>query len=185
MKKKVLLSASLLLVAAINVAHAADLTDDQGTVTFIGTIINPPCQVDTDSEDVQVPFTPLGTNAFAGIGEEASQVQPFAIKLTKCPANTVVNLTFAGDTATENTQLKALTGGVDTGGGIVVYGADASNDKVVFNDEANSAFAQTTGASEENDLTFNFTSKVVATVDPASIKGGEFAATTTYTIYYP
>jgi len=185
MKKKVLLSASLLLVAAINVAHAADLTDDQGTVTFTGTIINPPCQVDTDSEDVQVPFTPLGTNAFAGIGEEASQVQPFAIKLTKCPANTVVNLTFAGDTATENTQLKALTGGVDTGVGIVVYGADASNDKVVFNDEANSAFAQTTGASEENDLTFNFTSKVVATVDPASIKGGEFAATTTYTIYYP
>ena len=87
--------------------------------------------------------------------------------------------------ATENTQLKALTGGVDTGVGIVVYGADASNDKVVFNDEANSAFAQTTGASEENDLTFNFTSKVVATVDPASIKGGEFAATTTYTIYYP
>lgn len=38
MKKKVLLSASLLLVAAINVAHAADLTDDQGTVTFTGTI---------------------------------------------------------------------------------------------------------------------------------------------------
>ena len=49
----------------------------------------------------------------------------------------------------------------------------------------NSAFAQTTGTGEENDLTFNFTSKVVATVDPASIKGGEFAATTTYTIYYP
>ena len=124
MKKKVLLSASLLLVAAINVAHAADLTDDQGTVTFTGTIINPPCQVDTDSEDVQVPFTPLGTNAFAGIGEEASQVQPFAIKLTKCPANTVVNLTFAGDTATENTQLKALTGGGDTGVGIVGFGAE-------------------------------------------------------------
>lgn len=185
MKKKVLLSASLLLVAAINVAHAADSTDDQGTVTFTGTIINPPCQVDTNSEDVQVPFTPLGTNAFAGIGEEASQVQPFAIKLTNCPAKTKVNLTFAGDTATENTQLKATTAGADTGVGIVVYGADASTAKVVFDDQANSAFAQTTGTEEKNDLTFNFTSKVVATVAPASIKGGGFTATTTYTIYYP
>lgn len=185
MKKKVLFSASLLLATVFNVAYAADTTDDQGTVTFSGVIINPPCEVDTTSEDIKVTFTPLGTNAFAGIGEEASQVQPFSIKLINCPASTDVNLTFAGDTATDTTQLKATTDGADTGVGVVVYGADASNDKVTFDDKVNAAFQQKTGADEKNDLTFNFTSKVVATVTPANIVGGEFTASTTYTIYYP
>ncbi|HCL5257978.1 TPA: type 1 fimbrial protein [Salmonella enterica] len=183
MKKKVILSASLLFAAVMGVAHAA--TDDQGTVTFNGTIINPPCEIDTTSKDTRVTFTPLGTNAFAGIGEEASQTQPFSIKLIDCPANTNVNLTFAGDTATDNTQLKAVTNGEDTGVGIVVYGTDSAKTKVTFDDEPVAGLQQISGEDEKNDITFNYISKVVATVDPASIKGGNFTATSTFTIYYP
>ncbi|ECG1422077.1 TPA_asm: type 1 fimbrial protein [Salmonella enterica subsp. salamae serovar 58:d:z6] len=182
MKKKVILSTSLLFAAAIGVAHAA--TDDQGTVTFNGLIINPPCEITDGSKDTQVTFTPLGTNAFAGLGSEASQTQPVSITLSNCPKDTNVNLTFAGDTAADNTQLKATTGSEDTGVAIVMYGTDGTT-KVTFNDEPVAALQQMTGNDEQNEMTFNYNSKVVATVDPANIKGGDFIATTTYTIYYP
>lgn len=182
MKKKVILSTSLLFVAAIGVAHAA--TDDQGTVTFNGLIINPPCEISTDSKDTQVTFTPLGTNAFAGLGSEASQTQPVSIVLSNCPKDTNVNLTFAGDIASDDTQLKATTGSDDTGVAIVMYGTDGAT-KVTFNDEPVAALQQMTGNDEQNEMTFNYNSKVVATVEPANIKGGNFTATATYTIYYP
>lgn len=182
MKKKVILSASLLLAAAINVAHA---TDDQGTVTFNGTIINPPCEIDSGSKSATVTFTPLGTNAFAGVGQEASQTQPVNIKLTKCPSATNVNLTFSGDIATDSTQLKATTDNEDTGVGIVMYGTDGAKTKVTFDDQPIAALQQTSGADEKNDITFSYNSKIVATVAPGSIKGGDFTAVATYTIYYP
>ena len=183
MKNKTLLAASLMFTAFINVAHA---TDDQGTVNFSGVIINPPCEINSNSKAVNVVFTPLGTNAFSAIGAEASQTQPFSINLTKCPADTKVNITFSGDTATDKTQLKALTSVADTGVGIVVYGTgSASSTKVTFDDQPNAAFQQTTGSETVNDITFNYSSKIVATVAPASIVGGDFTASSTFTVYYP
>lgn len=170
---------------AIGNANAA-LTDDQGTVHFQGKIINPPCEVSTDAKTVNVTFTPMAANSFAAIGSENPQTQDVKIDLESCPADTTINLTFSGATATTSDQLKAMTGSDATGVGIVMYGTgSAASTKVTFDNAPNAAFAQKTPAGDASDLAFNFKAKVVATVAPASIKGGDFTADTTYTIYYP
>lgn len=184
-RKLKLISAMVLSSVAIGNAHAA-LTDDQGTVHFQGKIINPPCEVSTDSKTVNVTFTPMVATTFAAIGSENSQTQDVVINLKSCPADTTINLTFSGATATTSDQLKAMTGSDATGVGIVMYGTgSAASTKVVFDNKPDAAFAQTTPAGEASDLAFNYKAKVVATVTPADIKGGDFTADTTYTISYP
>lgn len=71
-RKLILISAMVLSSVAIGNAHAA-LTDDQGTVHFQGKIINPPCEVSTDSKTVNVTFTPMVATTFAAIGSENPQ----------------------------------------------------------------------------------------------------------------
>lgn len=183
-RKLILMPVMVLTSLVVGNANAA-LTDDQGTVHFQGKIINPPCEVATDAKTVNVTFTPMGANSFADIGSENPQTQDVSIKLATCPADTTINLTFSGVTATTSDQLKAMTGSDATGVGIVMYGTgSAASSKVVFDNTPNAAFAQKTGA-EATDLTFNYKAKVVATAAPADIKGGDFTADATYTIYYP
>ncbi|HAU5637418.1 fimbrial protein [Citrobacter amalonaticus] len=183
--KKLSLIPLVILVSYVNITNAAT-GDDQGTVHFKGTVINPPCEVDTNSKDVTVTFTPVGTNGFSANGEEDAQTQDLAIKLGTCPADMTINLTFSGVTATTSEQLKAMTGTDPTGLGVVLYGTGtASNTKVTFDNMPNVAFAQTTPTGAASDLTFNYTAKLVATVEPETMKGGAFTADATYTIYYP
>lgn len=182
--KKALVPAMVLLTS-LGTANAA-VNDDQGTVHFQGKVINPPCEVDTTSKAINVVFTPVGTNGFSGVGAEHSQTQDVSIKLNACPADTNINLTFSGTTATTSDQLKATTGSEDTGLGIVLYGTgSAASQKVTFDNQPNSAFSQLTPAGVASDLTFNYKAKLVATVNPADMKGGDFSADSTYTIYYP
>lgn len=184
-RKLILMPAMVLASLVIGNANAA-LTDDQGTIHFQGKIINPPCEVATTAKTVNVTFTPVAANSFASVGSENPQTQDVAINLESCPADTTINLTFSGATATTSEQLKAMTGAEATGVGIVMYGTGtAASTKVTFDNAPNAAFAQKTPVGEASDLAFNYKAKLVATVTPADIKGGDFTADATYTIYYP
>ncbi|WP_376739518.1 fimbrial protein [Atlantibacter subterraneus] len=174
------------LLAISSLANIAYATDDQGTVHFTGKVVSAPCEIDSGSKTVNVTFTPVSTTSFSALGSENSQTQDVAIKLITCPADTTVNLTFSGTTDTTNEELKAMTSTDPTGLAVVLYGTGAaSSNKVTFDNAPNSAFAQTTPTGPASDLTFNYQAKLVATVAPATIKGGDFTADATYTIYYP
>jgi putative major fimbrial subunit len=82
--KKLTLAASLVLGLSIAIGASAN----DGTVTFIGKIVDQTCQVETGSKNLTVKLPTISKSALPSVGSFAGRTA-FDIKVTGCTANKV------------------------------------------------------------------------------------------------
>ncbi|WP_274242165.1 MULTISPECIES: fimbrial protein [unclassified Enterobacter] len=112
--KKVLLPI-LLTVGLQGVANAAD-----GTIEFTGSIISPPCTLDSAKSNISVPLGVYTSDALAGKGTETT-AQDFDIVLTNCSTDkfSAVQTRFNFTPDSTDNQYIAITGS-DSASGVAI-----------------------------------------------------------------
>lgn len=103
--KKVLLPI-FLVIGMQGIANAAD-----GTIEFTGSIISPPCTLDSTKSNIRVPLGVYTTDALAGKGTETTAMD-FDIVLTNCSTDkfSAVQTRFNFTPDSSDNQYIAITG---------------------------------------------------------------------------
>lgn len=161
------------LMATVGAAHAAD-----GTVKFVGNIIDEACTVDTSSANQTVQLGDVAASSFGKAAGARSSAQKFDIKLTACPEGTVA-VGFAGTADTADTTLLKLDAGqTATGVGVRINNNDGT--QVVMNDTASPA--RVTVPAGGGDVTLSYVGQYQST--SASVTAGTANATSQFTVLY-
>lgn len=147
-----------------------------GTVVFSGSIIDAPCSIAPGDETQEIPLGQVSNVTLAK--GNSSSAQPFTIKLEGCNLqdNNQVSVTFKGTEAvngTTNTGMLAITG--DAAGAAVKI-MNASGELVKVNNANTQAYV-------EGDNTLKFQAALQG-LDGATIKLGQFQASTNFTLSY-
>lgn len=177
---------ALAIAATSTVAFAADpanLSDDQGTVTFNGELINETCKLANDSKDIIVTLPTMSVKALNAAGKEAGS-KGFDINVTDCPA--AITKVAAHFEAIGSTGVNSATGNLvnahptaaDKAGNVEVrlYDADESQLKLGDTGQAFDVDAAT-GA-----VTLRYYGGYYAT---AATTAGKVYAQSVFTLAYP
>ncbi|MBL5945896.1 type 1 fimbrial protein [Enterobacter asburiae] len=173
--KKTLLAVMMAgsVMAMVNAAHAAD-----GTVKFVGNIIDQACTVDTSSANQTVQLGDVAASSFGNASGVQSSGQKFNIVLTACPAGTVA-VGFAGTAdPADSTLLRLDAGQTATGVGVRINNNDGT--QVLMNDTASPA--RVTVPAGGGDVTLSYVGQYQST--SASVTAGTANATSQFTVLY-
>ena len=159
------------MVAAMG-ANAAD-----GTLQITGNVIASGCTVDSASLATPVALGELQSADFAAVGT-ISEKQDIAINLTGCPTSQAgVMLSASGSADATNDQLLALSAdSTATGLGIALYNKDGALIPM------SSASAAAPIDAEAGTATINLQAAAMSTAE--NVTGGDFTATTNFTLSY-
>lgn len=159
------------MVAAMG-ANAAD-----GTLQISGNIIASGCTVDSASLATPVAMGVLQSADFAAVGTISAK-QDIAINLTGCPTSQAgVMLSASGSADATNDQLLALSAdSTATGLGIALYNKDGALIPM------NAASAAAPIDAEAGTATINLQAAAMSTAE--DVTGGDFTATTNFTLSY-
>lgn len=171
MKKNIVLASvigSLMIMSGV--AQASD-----GTVKFIGNIVDTACKVDSGSADQSVVLGTVAASSFSKAGD-ASSAQKFDIKLTDCPTGTVA-VVFGGASATDD-LLQLDSGMTATGVAVRINNADDFS-QVKINDTAS---AKRVTVAADGSATLKYVGQYQATA--ATVGAGTANATSQFTVLY-
>ncbi|MDK9358858.1 fimbrial protein [Lelliottia sp. V106_10] len=160
------------VMAMAGMAHAAD-----GTVKFVGNIIDTACTVDTASQDQTVPLGDVAASSFTSAGI-VSTAQKFDVKLTNCPAGNVA-VVFAGTSDAVNTDLLQLDSGMTAKGVGVRINNATDGTQVKVNDTVSPLRVTVDGSGA---ATLNYVGQYQSTT--ASVTAGTANATSQFTVLY-
>lgn len=111
---------ALLLLVAVNVAHAEDPTPEPvftngGTIHFKGEMVNAACVVSTQSANQTVNLGQYRTASFQSTGATSEKV-PFEIVLNDCDptVSTNTSITFSGQANVTNSDLLSIVNSDNT-----------------------------------------------------------------------
>lgn len=163
------------LAAGMVAAQGANAAD--GTLNITGTVIATGCTVDAASIAAPVALGDLQASAFTAVGD-ISEKKDITINLTECPVTqSGVMMTATGATDATNSELLGLSGdSVATGLGIALYNKGGALIPM------NSASVAAPIDAETGVATINLEAAAMAT--SASVTGGDFTATTNFTLTY-
>lgn len=173
--KKQFQALSLLAVicaATVSTANAAD-----GTINFVGEIIDSACTVSPASASQTVTLGTVSNKAFSAAGDTAAAT-PFQIDLTSCPA-TVTSAAVKFDGATSQGDNSALTLNPDAGAATGVAIQLRNEDNSVLPLFTNS---QSISLVEDATNTLNFKAAYVATA--ATVTAGPANGVATFSVIY-
>ncbi|MFA1017087.1 fimbrial protein [Enterobacter sp. SAT-E-asb] len=171
MKKNIVLASvigSLMIMSGV--AQASD-----GTVKFIGNIVDTVCKVDSGSADQSVVLGTVASSSFSKAGD-ASSAQKFDIKLTDCPTGTVA-VVFGGSSVTDD-LLQLDSGMTATGVAVRINNADDFS-QVKINDTAS---AKRVTVAADGSATLKYVGQYQATA--ATVGAGTANATSQFTVLY-
>ncbi|EML2066295.1 fimbrial protein [Enterobacter asburiae] len=171
MKKNIVLASvigSLMIMSGV--AQASD-----GTVKFIGNIVDTACKVDSGSADQSVVLGTVAASSFSKAGD-ASSAQKFDIKLTDCPTGTVA-VVFGGASVTDD-LLQLDSGMTATGVAVRINNADDFS-QVKINDTAS---AKRVTVAADGSATLKYVGQYQATA--ATVGAGTANATSQFTVLY-
>jgi major type 1 subunit fimbrin (pilin) len=159
------------LVAAMG-ANAAD-----GTLNVTGSLISSGCTVDSASLAAPVALGELQSSDFAAVGD-ISDKHDIVINLTSCPTSQAgVMLSASGAADATNDELLALAAdSTATGLGIALYNKDGALIPM------SSASAAAAIDAETGAATINLQAAAMSTAE--HVTGGDFTATTNFTLSY-
>lgn len=187
--------AGAIIMCLSTLANAAESGEDTGTttpttpqasqgsgkVTFTGSIIDAPCDVDPASADQKVPLGQISKNTLSS-GTKQSTPQEFSIKLLNCSfgtpvAKNKVTTTFNGVSIGADSKLLTISG---QAGGAGVGISTSQGERVVFGKPTS---AQTLTGDGSQELQFSaFLQGLGDTEIP--VKEGDFTAVTNFTLAY-
>ncbi|MBY7354181.1 chaperone-usher fimbrial major subunit [Escherichia ruysiae] len=185
-----IIGGALTLAALLMSGHV--LAED-GTVHFVGEIVDSTCEVTSDTKDQTVPLGKVNKTAFSAPGDLASP-QAFSIKLEKCPAtynkaavrfDGVEASNASGDLAIGN-PLNATAPGDYTGQGsaiaatgvaIRIFNREDNSQVKLYTDSAWTNIDTTLGTAE-----MKFIARYIAT--SAAVTAGTANADAQFTIEY-
>ena len=175
---KILTIISVTSVLASPMTHAEA---EPGQIHFEGAVTATPCGIVPESLNQVVPFGQVSQANLLNGG--ASQRQDFEIRLVNCTFgpddNKKVSITFSGNTTSGfANELKTIGGSGDT----VVKLYD-NNDNLVDFDVPLADVDLVAGNSNQNILHFS-AEVAMSKQDGATVKEGEFEATSTFTLDY-
>lgn len=161
------------VMAMTGAAHATD-----GTVKFVGSIIDEACNINTTNADQTVELGTVAASTFGASGGVQSSAQKFNIVLTGCPEGNV-GIGFSGVADdVDTTLLKLDADQTATGVGIRINNADGT--QIKLNDTADaSRVAVPTGG---GNVTLSYVGQYQSTA--ASITAGTANATAQFTVLY-
>ncbi|HHB1427573.1 TPA: fimbrial protein [Serratia odorifera] len=115
--------AAALLAAGISVSAAQAATDGgEGTLKIKGSVIQPPCSIETTDLEVD-----LGAVSSSTInGGKVGRKTPFKIQLLDCDAPSVVRVSIWGNPDSVDNTLLHLGSGKATGAGIAFFDSTAT-----------------------------------------------------------
>lgn len=161
------------VMAMTGAVHAAD-----GTVKFVGNIVDEACVVDTNSANQTVQLGDVAASSFGGSAGVQSTAQKFDIVLTACPAGTVA-VGFAGASdAVDTTLLKLDADQTAAGVGVRINNIDGT--QVLMNDTASPE--RVTVPAGGGDVTLSYVGQYQST--SASVTAGTANATSQFTVLY-
>lgn len=176
MMKKSTVAAAMLFVLCANV-NAAEVNQGNGTVNFVGAIIDAPCSIAPESAAQTLSLGQVANASLDVYGE--SLPVDFDIKLEGCTFNTAktVDVTFNGIGAQKN-ELLAIQGPSVSGAAIEIRNKK-DNAKIVLGTA--SKFDMLTDGSN----TLRFNAKLVKTaVEEEKVTPGEFTAQAEFQLNY-
>lgn len=175
MMKKNSVAAAILFSLCANVNAAP--VEGNGTVNFVGSIIDAPCSISPESADQTVDMGMIATNTLDAYGESAPQ--KFNIKLEGCALETAqsVDVTFNGiadNAAMDQLQLQGFAKGA-----AIEMRNEKSGEKIVLGTATNF------DGLIDGTNTLNLSAKLVKTAaDKNGIVPGDFTATTNFVLTY-
>ncbi|OZI58532.1 fimbrial protein [Bordetella genomosp. 1] len=169
--------AKLALAAAIGLASQGAFADD-GTIDFIGEIVDAPCSIAPESQNLVVPLGKVSKAELSAAGKKSTPAV-FKIKLLNCGASAKgATVTFNGATdATVKDTLSVTAGKVSGSGasGVAVELQDSSGAKIPVGAPSNE-YALNVG---DNPLVFKAVYVATAAATP-----GAADATAQFTVTY-
>jgi len=160
---------------------ATQTNQGSGKVTFTGSIIDAPCDVDPASVDQKVPLGQIAKNTLS-TGEKQSTPQPFSIKLLNCSfgtpaAKNKVTTTFNGVSIGADSKLLTISGQA-AGAGVGI--STSQGERIIF---GKATTAQTLVGDGSQELQFT---AFLQGLDDAKtpLKEGDFTAVTNFMLAY-
>lgn len=140
-----------------SVAMASD-----GTVNFTGDIVNAPCVVSSDTQNLNVNLGQVKSSVFAKV-KDSSSYQDFKIVLEECTTTTLknTNITFRGSSDELNKDLLGIGGQSGAAKGVGIEISDAASATAIPLNKASSDYALKDGQN-----TLMFKARYVATAIP-------------------
>lgn len=140
-----------------SVAMASD-----GTVNFTGDIVNAPCVVSSDTQNLNVNLGQVKSSTFAKV-KDSSAYRDFKIVLEECTTTTLknTNITFRGSSDELNKDLLGIGGQSGAAKGVGIEISDAASATAIPLNKASSDYALKDGQN-----TLMFKARYVATAIP-------------------
>lgn len=173
--KKQVYGLTLLTFMSASIALKANAAD--GTINFVGEIIDSACTVSTASANQTVTLGTVSNKAFSGAGDTADATA-FQIQLDSCPATvSSASVKFDGTAVEGNSNALALTPDNGAATGVAVQLRNEDNSVLPLFTESKSI---TLAQNATN--TLNFNAAYVATA--ATVTAGPANAVATFSVVY-
>lgn len=185
---KATLAAALVMGGTISVAQAEDTTTgaNDGTVTFVGKIVESPCSIKIGDENQTIS---LGENlGTASLKAGLTQKVDFDIELVNCVFDAQKNMSIVfnanGDESTAHPGYLAMMGAGGEMKGSYIVMADSKGTELSLGTAASQTMAIGTDGKALADQTMRFKAWVQGDKDAASIDTGEFSSMASFQITY-
>lgn len=113
------------LFSGMTMAAEEPVQQNDGTITFVGSIATSPCSVKDDQLNQTIKMGQISDQVLAGGGK--STPEPFTIQLIDCiAADQMISITFNGAEADGNAENFALLGGLAKGASLAIVDEKAN-----------------------------------------------------------
>ena len=185
---KTTLAAALVLGSAMSVAQAEETTTgaNDGTVTFVGKIVESPCSIKIGDENQTIR---LGENlGTASLKAGLTQKVDFDIELVNCVFDAQTNMSIVfnanGNESTTHAGNLALMGAGGEMKGAYIVMADSKGTELRMGTAATQLMKKDTAGKAMADQTLRFKAWVQGDTAAATVDTGEFSSMTSFQITY-
>lgn len=179
------LAAAMVIGSAMPVAQAADGAND-GTVTFVGKIVESPCSIKIGDENQTIS---LGDNlGTASLKAGLTQKVDFDIELVNCVFESQKDMSIVfnanGDESTDHAGYLAVMGAGGEMKGSYIVMANSKGTELKLGTAATQAMAMDADGKALADQTLRFKAWVQGDTAATTIDTGEFSSMTSFQITY-
>lgn len=177
-----LICISSVFVISAEVARAAPAVDS-GILNFSGKVVEVPCVLSPDSQDLIVDLGNVASSSLATKGQQSPWVT-ITLNLKDCPSDLPYGTTFTGTTVSDDNTVLANTSTDNPAKNVGVQIFQPDYEQIIAYDGTTSygRMTFTSNSPPVVDVSKNFRAYMIAT--DKGVTAGNVSATTTFTITY-